>query len=48
MPCLAEEVEGQQGQRVARSGFCQAKNVKLPILISILQGIQVAAVNELA
>ena len=34
---LGEEVEGQQGQRVARGGLCQPKNVKLPVCAGILQ-----------
>ena len=37
MACLREEVEGQQGQCVARGGLCQAKHVKLPILLCTLQ-----------
>ena len=34
---LGEEVEGQQGQRVAGGGLCQPENVKLPVCAGILQ-----------
>ena len=37
VPGLAEEVEGQQGQRVAGRRLRQPKNVKLPVLVSVLQ-----------
>ena len=47
MTCLAEEVEGQQGQRVAGCGFCQPKDVKLPVLVSILHSNHVEAVKRL-
>ena len=33
---LGEEVEGQQGEGVARGGVCQRKDVKLPVCAGVL------------